>query len=222
MASDSDHVFTGAIPELYDRYLTPLIFEHFAQDLADRVRTWSHTARVLEVAAGTGVVTRRLVEALPDVEVVATDLNQAMLDHAATKLGAANVTWRQADALELPFGDGDFEAVCCQFAVMFFPDRVAAYREARRVLVDRGRFIFNIWDRLEENEFPLIVSEAVAALFPEDPPDFLGRTPYGYYYVEVVRRELDEAVAGATAAIASRFGDGPVEGRIQGYVVTAT
>lgn len=191
--SEFDSVFSGAIPEIYDRYLTPLIFDECALDLADRVRAVSGALRVLEIAAGTGVVTRALVEAVPEADLVATDLNQTMLDHAASRTVAPNLRWQQADAQDLPFEDAAFEAVVCQFGVMFFPDRVAAYREARRVLAPAGRFIFNIWDSLEANEIPLAVSDAVAEMFPDDPPDFLGRTPYGYYDLELVRSELNEA-----------------------------
>ena len=132
--SNADRAFAGSIPQLYERYMVPLIFERYAVDLA--ARSASQTpSRVLEVAAGTGVVTRQLAQVLPpDTSIVATDLNQAMLDVAAQRIGPANVRFRQADAQALPFADGSFDAVLCQFGVMFFPDRIAAYREVRRVL----------------------------------------------------------------------------------------
>ena len=172
-----DHRFAGAIPEIYDRYLIPLIFQGYALDLAARVRADAAVTHILEVAAGTGVVSRALALAAPEAEIVATDLNQAMLDHAASQTDATNLRWQQADALALPFADNSFDTVLCQFGVMFFPDRVAAYREALRVLTPEGRFIFNTWDRIEENEIPMAVSDAVAELFPDDPPAFLRRTP---------------------------------------------
>src|SRR5215472_15945481 len=132
--SASDKVFAGSIPKIYETYLVPLIFRPYADDLAQRVAALQ-VRRVLEVAAGTGVVTRALAAALPgDVEIVATDLNQAMLDQAAATGTSRPVTWRQADAMQLPFPDGSCDVVVCQFGAMFFPDKAKAFAEARRVL----------------------------------------------------------------------------------------
>lgn len=176
-----DTVFSGSIPSLYDRYLGPLIFEPYAEDLAGRLAALN-PARVLETAAGTGIVTRALLRALPaDINIVATDLNQPMLDHAAAQVSSDRVTWQTADAQALPFPDQSFDAVVCQFGAMFFPDRVQAYREARRVLKPRGHFIFNVWDAIEHNEFADLVTAAVADMFADDPPRFLARTPHGYH-----------------------------------------
>ena len=196
----TDAVFSGSIPAFYDRYLGPLLFEPYADDLARRLTDIS-SGRVLETAAGTGIVTRMLVRALPGtVAIVATDLNQPMLDFAAAQPGAERVEWRQANALSLPFEEAFFDAVVCQFGVMFFPDRRAAYREARRMLKPGGRFIFSVWDRLVENELSQIVNDAVAALFPEDPPGFLARTPYAYYDIGGIRGELADAGFSSIAA----------------------
>jgi SAM-dependent methyltransferase len=187
---DADKVFAGSIPMLYDRYLVPLIFEPYAADLVKRLQE-RPVSRVLEVAAGTGVVTRALASALPDtVSIVATDLNQAMLDQAAAVGTKRAVEWRQADALRLPFEDGTFDAVVCQFGVMFFPDKSRAFSEARRVLRPGGVFIFNVWDRIGENEFPDIVTGALETLYPDDPPRFLARTPYGYHDQPIIERDL--------------------------------
>lgn len=186
----SDSVFSGSIASLYESHLVPLLFEPYAADIADRLAP-RRPARVLEIAAGTGVVTRRLAAALaPDAAIVATDLNQPMLDQAALIGTARPVEWRQADALQLPFADGTFDAVVCQFGVMFFPDRPKAFAEARRVLTSGGVFVFNVWDRIEENEFADAVTTALAALFPTDPPRFLGRTPHGYHDRSVIERDL--------------------------------
>lgn len=186
----SDKVFAGSIPALYDTHLVPLIFEPYAADLAARL-AGRPLGRVLEIAAGTGVVTRALAAALPAaVAIVATDLNPAMLDQAAARGTARPVTWRQADAMALPFADGTFDAVVCQFGAMFFPDKGGAYAEVRRVLRPGGLFVFNVWDRIEENEFADTVTTALAALFPEDPPHFLARTPHGYHDPETIKREL--------------------------------
>ncbi len=192
--SDSDKVFAGSIPELYDTYLVPMIFEAYADDLAERVAALS-PQNVLETAAGSGVVTRALAARLdPVARYVVTDLNQPMLDHAAGRQGQDDrITWRQADALNLPFDDASFDVVVCQFGVMFFPDRIAGYREARRVLKPGGRFLFNVWDHIGMNEFADIVTQTAASIFPEDPPQFLPRTPHGYHEVAKVQDDLAAA-----------------------------
>lgn len=186
----TDAAFAGSIPQLYERYLVPLIFEPYAAGMAHRVAA-RQPLRVLETAAGTGVVTRRLAQALPpETFIVATDLNQAMLDEAAATGTSRPVEWRQADAMQLPFPDESFDAVVCQFGVMFFPDKAKAFSEARRVLRPGGQFLFNVWDGIEENEFADTVTRALASLFPDDPPRFLARTPHGYHDVSVIARDL--------------------------------
>jgi len=265
-----DKVFAGAIPRIYETYLVPLIFAPYADDLARRVAQ-AAPLRVLEVAAGTGVVTRALDAALPpDATIVATDLNGAMLAEGAARGTKRSVEWRTADAQALPFEDASFDAVVCQFGVMFFPDKPRAFGEARRVLRAGGLYAFNVWDRIEDNEFADDVTRAVGALFPADPPRFLARTPHGYHDRDALARDLaaggftapqridtlsarsraqsarvpavaycqgtplrgeieardaarlGEATDAGAAAIAARFGTGPVDGRIQAHVVTVT
>jgi SAM-dependent methyltransferase len=148
-------------------------------------------SRILEVAAGTGVVTRALATVANEaISIVATDLNQAMLDEAAAVGTARPVQWQLADAMALPFPDAHFDAVVCQFGVMFFPDKSKAFSEARRVLKPGGVFIFNVWDRISENEFADTVTAALEAVFPEDPPRFLARTPHGYHDRSTIERDL--------------------------------
>ena len=192
--SETDKVFAGSIPENYDRYLVPLIFESFAQNIAQRVAALSPRT-ILETAAGSGVVTRALTPRLsPDASYVVTDLNQPMIDYAATQQVAdRRVRWRKADAQALPFEDAAFDVVCCQFGVMFFPDRQSGYREAKRVLKPGGCFCFNVWDRIEENVFANDVTNALAEVFPSDPPRFLARTPHGYHDIALIRSELEKA-----------------------------
>jgi ubiquinone/menaquinone biosynthesis C-methylase UbiE len=155
---------------------------------------------VLETAAGTGIVTRALLRSLSaGTGVVATDLNQPMLDHAAKQVSSSRVSWQKADAQALPFPDATFDAVVCQFGVMFFPDKQKAYREARRMLKPGGRFIFNVWDRIEHNEFADFVTTAVAEMFAGDPPRFLARTPHGYHDKQAVIAEVKSAGFGNVA-----------------------
>ena len=189
----TDKLFAGSIPEIYDRYLVPLIFEPYARDLAERASA-THPHDVLETAAGTGVLTRALASQLPaNARIVATDLNQPMLDRAKSQSGDTRIEWRQADALQLPFEAETFDVVACQFGAMFFPDKVQGYKEACRVLKPGGRFLFNVWDRISDNEFADVITQALAELFPADPPRFLARTPHGYHDADRIRAELNEA-----------------------------
>jgi SAM-dependent methyltransferase len=204
---ESDRAFTGSIPAVYETYLVPLIFESYSTDLVSRLAARG-PARVLEIAAGTGVVTRVLAAILPDpVSIVATDLNTSMLGHAATVGTSRPVEWRQADAMALPFGDGSFDAVVCQFGVMFFPDKRKAFAEARRVLAPGGVLLFNTWDRIEDNEFADTVTKALEGAFPDDPPRFLVRAPHGYYDPAIIEEDLARAgflSAPAVATLAAR------------------
>jgi SAM-dependent methyltransferase len=269
-ATGSDKRFASAIASTYETHMVPLIFAPYATDLAERLASRPLT-RVLETAAGTGVVTRALASALPaSVAIVATDLNQAMLDEAAAIGTTRPVGWRQADAMQLPFADASFDAVVCQFGAMFFPDKAQAFAETRRVLAPGGVFIFNVWDRIEENEFADCVTTALATMFPSDPPRFLARTPHGHHDLAALARDLaaggftapaqtitvtarsragsaripavaycqgtplrneieardaarlGEATDLAEAAIAERFGRGPVDGKIQAHVITVS
>ena len=189
-SSHSDAAFAGSIPEIYERYLVPLIFEPYALDIAARAAR-RQPGSVLEIAAGTGAVTRQLAQTLSkETAIVATDLSAAMLKQAAAAGTARPVEWREADAMRLPFPDGTFDTVVCQFGVMFFPDKAKAYAEAARVLRPGGQFIFNVWDRLEHNELADTVTQALAAVFSEDPPRFMPRVPHGYHDFSLITQDL--------------------------------
>jgi ubiquinone/menaquinone biosynthesis C-methylase UbiE len=189
-----DRAFVGSIPEFYDRYMVPLIFEPYAADLGQRIAALGPT-RVLEIAAGTGAVTRSLVKNLGErADVTVTDINEPMLEYAKTHVsGSSRLLWRQADAIKLPFEDRQFDAVVCQFGAMFFPDRVRGYSEAHRVLTPDGTFIFNVWDRISANDFANVVTEALSKIYNADPPMFLARTPHGYHDEDLICRDLREA-----------------------------
>lgn len=190
--------FSGSVPANYERYMVPLLFRPYAEILARRARDFQPND-ILETAAGTGVVTDALARSLPEARIVATDLNQPMLDVAATRVSSANVSFRQADALELPFDDGSFDLVICQFGVMFYPDKVKGNSEARRVLRDGGRYLFAVWDRIDRNALSNLASESMQRLFPDNPPRFMLRGPFSYYDPKVIEDDLHAAGFGDVA-----------------------
>jgi ubiquinone/menaquinone biosynthesis C-methylase UbiE len=192
-ASASTSAFTGTIPALYEKHLVPVIFDPYARDLVARVPDRAGVA-VLEVACGTGAVTRGLLGRLPaSARLVATDLNQGMIEVARSLTPAdPRLEWRAADGTALPFADGEFDAVVCQFGIMFFPDKLAGMREARRLLKPGGRYLFNVWDAFEHNAFGRVTHATIASFFESDPPAFY-LTPFGYHGVEVIERTLREA-----------------------------
>lgn len=260
--------FGDAVAAFYEEYMVPLVFEPYAEDLVARLSA-QPLGDVLETAAGTGIVTRKLAALRVNAprSIVATDLSQSMLDQARRICPDPAVRWQQADALSLPFPDASFDHVICEFGAMFFPDRPRAYGEARRVLRPGGRFVFSVWGSVQTNDFAQIAEAAVGALFPSDPPTFISRTPHGYHdfatitadlskagfagppsFDEVVRpsrapsaenaarafvrgtplrqeieerdaSKLDAAVTAAEQALRRRFGDGPIEGKMQAFVV---
>ena len=172
--------FTGSLPRHYDACLGPLMFEPYAIDLVERL-PMTGEMRVLELACGTGIVTRRLREALPaSATLTATDLNQAMVSYARAAVPLAGISWQDADAQDLPFPDASFDAVVCQFGIMFLPDTARGFAEAHRVLTPGGTLLANAWHSLDENPAYGALNDALAALFPDDPPSFL-HTPYGYH-----------------------------------------
>jgi ubiquinone/menaquinone biosynthesis C-methylase UbiE len=197
MAHDVE--FTGSVPELYDRLLVPMIFAEPAASLARRV-AFLAPAQIVETAAGTGVLTDALLSACPEAEVLATDLNQPMLDRAGSRLGnRGRVRFQQADALDLPMADASCDVVACQFGVMFFPDRVLGHREARRVLRPGGSLVFAVWDSLATNDFARVITQAMQELAGNNSLDFLARLPHGYH--DAARIE-DDAVRAGFAAVA--------------------
>ena len=187
--------FVGSIPAIYDRHLGPLFFEFTAADLAARVSAVvPHGARVLEVACGTGISTEQLRAQLSDhAEIVATDLNQSMIDFAmATRGGLANVSWRTADALALPFAADAFDGLICQFGIMFFPDKAKGLGEMAHVLKPGGLLAFNVWDSFDHNRAAAIAHETIARYFDDEPPAFL-QVPFGFAAIDPIKDLLHEA-----------------------------
>jgi len=181
--------FAGSVPENYHRDLGAVLFQPYAEDLAGRI---GEAARVLEIACGTGIVTKTILDRLPRAAIVATDLNQGMIDIAKQHVDSNRVTWRQADAMQLPFADAEFDAVVCQFGFMFVPDKLAAFREVRRVLRRDGLFMFNVWDSLAENDASRTLDEAVSAMFAADPPQFM-QMPFSMNDRREIERLLRDA-----------------------------
>jgi ubiquinone/menaquinone biosynthesis C-methylase UbiE len=185
--------FVGSIPENYDRGLGPHVFSGYADDLARRSAELNPRS-VLELAAGTGIVTRRLRDVLGDsCELVATDLNSPMLEVAQAKFQPDEVVeFEQADATELNFSDATYDLLVCQFGVMFFPDKQQSFAEAHRVLKSTGSYLFNVWGSWDENPFAQITHEVVAQYFPDDPPGFY-KVPFSYHDADHIRKSLLDA-----------------------------
>jgi ubiquinone/menaquinone biosynthesis C-methylase UbiE len=190
---DKHAQFSGSIPAAYDRYLGPMLFQPYAEDLAARLQI-DEDGSVLELACGTGILTRILRNQLPStVKLTATDLNEPMFQNAAGKFRENEaVQWLQADAGSLPFGDSIFDAVVCQFGIMFVPDKALAAREAYRVLRPGGLFLFNVWDAMEHNELGRLTHETIASFFDKDPPAFY-QVPFGYHDQGEIKRVLKQA-----------------------------
>jgi ubiquinone/menaquinone biosynthesis C-methylase UbiE len=190
--TDSASPFTHSTPELYDRYMVPLLFEPFARHVAERSALMKPN-HILETAAGTGVVTQALHRAMPETEIVATDINPGMLEVAAGRATSDRVSFLQADALQLPFADESFDLVVSQFGIMFFPDKVRANQEARRVLRANGNYLLVTFDRLDRNPVPKRAGDTVAAMFPDDPPAYMTKGPFSYVDPELVEHDLRAA-----------------------------
>jgi SAM-dependent methyltransferase len=198
---DYSATYLGSIPEQYDRNLVPLLFADFAADIARRVAA-CQPRRVLEIAAGTGVVTRHLRNLLPDgVEVTATDLNAPMLEIARTKFRPDElVQFKPADATALPFAGSSFDVLVCQFGVMFFPDKDKSYREALRVIIPGGHYLFSVWDSHQHNSFARITHQVTGSFFPTDPPQFQN-VPFGYRFDPIKDSLLDAGFTNVTAVV---------------------
>jgi SAM-dependent methyltransferase len=177
--------FDGSIPDNYDRYFAPNLFEPYAVELARRIPAGA--TKIVELAAGTGRLTRRLLDNLPArTEVVVTDLFESMLDAARARILDSRARFQQADMLELPFLDGTFDAVFCQFGLMFPPDKLLALREMKRVLRPGGTVVLAVWDSLAANPASLRLHEMALALMPEDPPAFMAR-PFSMHDAAALR-----------------------------------
>ena len=190
---NQDTEFTGSIPAAYDRYLGPTLFQPYAEDLAARLLL-PDASSILELACGTGILTRVLRSRLASgVKITATDLNEPMFRYAANKFAAReDVAWRQADACRLPFANRMFDAVVCQFGLMFVPDKTLAAQEAHRVLKRGGLFLFNLWDAMEHNALCQLTHHTIAGYFEKDPPAFY-QVPFSYHDQTEVKRVLEEA-----------------------------
>ncbi|WP_250399867.1 class I SAM-dependent methyltransferase [Streptomyces cellostaticus] len=188
--STADRRWSESMPVAYERYLVPVVFRPFAEDLTARAAAL-HPRRILELAAGTGVLTSALLAVAPSAEVTATDVNEAMVAFGSTR--APGAVWRQADAQRLPFPAGGFDLVVCQFGVMFFPHRIEAFTEVRRVLAPGGRFLFNTWGPLGTHAFEVALQAGLERAFPVDPPQFFRTVPHGYADPAVVAADLAAA-----------------------------
>jgi ubiquinone/menaquinone biosynthesis C-methylase UbiE len=196
---NSDAKFVGSIPEKYNTDLGPMLFEPYAADFVRRM-TFPPACQVLELACGTGILTRRILESLPgDGRLMATDLNQPMLDEARKHLKPdPRLEWKAVDAMKLPYPDASFHRIACQFGVMFFPDKRVALKDAFRILKPQGRIAFSVWDSLKENSISEVVERAVSRFFPDNPPAFF-HIPFGFHDRDLIRSLMREAGFGEVA-----------------------
>ncbi|HKR04526.1 MAG TPA: class I SAM-dependent methyltransferase [Bacteroidia bacterium] len=219
--STSNVAFTGNIPKIYDASLGPVFFEPYAIDMAQRL-VKLNPASVLETAAGTGRVTAHLGNKLSiATKIIATDLNPGMLEVAKKKVTGKNITWQQADAMDLPFKENNFDTVVCQFGIMFYPDKLKGMQEAFRVLKKEGTFLFNVWDKVDYNPMAKTAREIIMNFFENDPPAFYN-IPFGYNDTNEISSLLREAGftninfetvnKDAVAESAKKMSDGLVEG----------
>lgn len=183
--------FSGTIPEVYDRYLGPLLFEPFAIDLSERIKNKKFDS-MLELASGTGRVTRHLSNLFPDAKIYSTDINPDMLEVAKKKVEAHNVEWKQADMQEIPFDDSKFDLVICQFGIMFVPDKSKAFKDILRVLKPGGVFLFNTWNSFDKNILAQTTDELINSFFKEDPIIFY-RIPFSYFQEDEIRKQMNDA-----------------------------
>jgi len=184
--------FIGSIPENYDSGLGPVLFVGWASEIADLVAQRQPNS-VLELAAGTGFVSRVLRDRLPgSTRLVVTDLNAPMLQIARAKFGEdENVEFQTVDATDLGFPEGCFDYVLCQFGVMFFPDKARSHSEVFRVLKAGGTYLFTTWDAWDVNRFGQTIHETIGAFFPTDPPGFY-KVPYGYCDRDEIRNLMEQ------------------------------
>ena len=190
----SDGLFTGTIPQLYNQLMVPMLFDGYAADLSADLAALN-PKDILETAAGSGALTRAMAARLPDsARITATDLNQPMLDVAASlSPNDPRITYQQCDATDLPYPHATFDAVICQFGVMFFPDKPMVFAEASRVLRKGGTFLFSVWDRIAANDFVATATDALSARFPDNPPVFMARVPHGVFDTNLLTSQLDTA-----------------------------
>ena len=183
-------LFAGSVPVNYDKYLGPVLFEPYALDLVERLKN-DKMKHLLELACGTGRVTRHLVNLIPDGgSFVATDLNQGMLDVAKAKLQSEKIEWKVGDAQNLPFDDGQFDHMVCQFGIMFFPDKEKSFREAHRVLKPGGKYIFNTWEAVERNPRIDTIWKVIYEVFGNESPDFFQKGPHSFYNKNEIQQLL--------------------------------
>ncbi|MEY2420674.1 MAG: hypothetical protein QOI95_741 [Acidimicrobiaceae bacterium] len=197
MADETDRLWVGSMPEAYERWLVPTVFQPFAVDLARRAASRA-PRRILELAAGTGVLTRELVASIGSADVTATDFNDAMVQLGRERVPGA--AWQQADAMELPFGRDEFDLIACQFGVMFFPDKHSAFAQAHRVLTPDGTLLVSTWSTLETHDFQDALVAGLERAFPQDAPTFMVSVPHGYADLDVV--VADVAAAGFRCVVA--------------------
>ena len=176
--------------ETRERYLVPSLLQPFADDMARRLARLT-LGPLLEVSAGTGVLTQALTSAMSaGLSIVATDPDRATVAYASVKPGMARVTWQHAEPQALPFLDAAFGIVTCHFAVATMPARLRAFRETRRVMKPNGRFVFSVPGNIRHNPVALCVRDALHKLLPTAPPRYIEHGLHGYADNETIDDDL--------------------------------
>ncbi len=174
---------SGSAAEVYETFFVPALFQEWTGRVADAAQIQAGD-RVLDVACGTGVLTRTVAERVGKNGVIGLDVNDGMLAVAREK--SADIEWKQGVAENLPFEDGSFDAVVCQFGLMFFDNRQVAIQEMMRILRTGGRLAVAVWDSLDRTPGYAAMVDLLLRLFGEEAANGL-RAPFVLGEVEEVR-----------------------------------
>ena len=191
MENKSNISFSGMIPENYEAYLGPMLFEPYALYISAMIKKMQPQS-LLEIACGTGRLTQYLPAVAPGAAIVASDVSAAMIEYSKTKYPDLRVQWQVADGMNLPFENDRFDCVAEQYGIMFCKDKPLALRETYRVLQSGGVFIFSAWDKLQNNPVMHLCDLALPEFFPVDTPQFF-KIPYSYFDVAVIESDLRNA-----------------------------
>lgn len=215
ISNDAVLNFNGSVPEVYETVLGNFIFEPFAVDIVNRISN-KNAFNVLELAAGTGRVTKHLIHAFsPNAKIVASDISLPMMEKAKLVVSSQNLTWQQVDIADIPFSEGSFDVIVCQFGVMFLQDKLRAFSEIRRVLKLGGQLLFSTWACIEENPIWKISNQVATKFFGPAPAAIQKSGPFsicnavdaeaqlhdaGFIHTKVEKQRITSSISSASLA----------------------